>query len=69
MSTDKNSFFVDAKRVIGMQCNGQSKKEKMINNYFVQSDWRTMVQNLELPYNVKLKAQVVTHRVLSGFKV
>jgi hypothetical protein len=29
-------------------------------NYFVQSDWRTMVQNLELPYNVQLKAQVVT---------
>jgi hypothetical protein len=28
MSTDKNSFVVDAKRVIGMQCNGQSKKEK-----------------------------------------
>jgi hypothetical protein len=28
MSTDKKSFFVDAKRVIGMQCNGQSKKEK-----------------------------------------
>jgi hypothetical protein len=28
MSTEKNSFFVDAKRVIGMQCNGQSKKEK-----------------------------------------
>jgi hypothetical protein len=22
-------------------------------NYFVQSDWRTMVQNLELPYNVE----------------
>ena len=32
MSTDKKSFFVDAKRVIGMQCNGQSKKEKMINS-------------------------------------
>jgi hypothetical protein len=36
MSTDKKSFFVDAKRVIGShiskkgrQCNGQSKKEKM----------------------------------------
>jgi hypothetical protein len=29
-------------------------------NYFVQSDWRTMVQNLELPYDVQLKAQVVT---------
>jgi hypothetical protein len=28
MSTDKKSFFVDAKRVIGMQ----SKKEKMINS-------------------------------------
>ena len=35
-------------------------------NYFVQSDWRTMVQNLELPYNVQLKAQVVTDRVPSG---
>ena len=32
MSTDKNFFFVDAKRVVGMQCNGQSKKEKMINS-------------------------------------
>ena len=32
MSTDKKSFFVDAKRVIGMQCNGQSEKEKMINS-------------------------------------
>jgi hypothetical protein len=32
MSTDKKSFFVDAKRVIGIQCNGQSKKEKMINS-------------------------------------
>jgi hypothetical protein len=30
--SDKNSFFVDAKRIIGMQCNGQSKKEKMINS-------------------------------------
>jgi hypothetical protein len=35
--------------------------------YFVQSDWRIMVENLELPYNVKLKAQVVTDRVPSGF--
>jgi hypothetical protein len=34
MSTNKKSFFVDAKRVIGMQCNGQSKKEKMINSGF-----------------------------------
>jgi len=39
MSTDEKSFFVDAKRVIGShksktgrQCNGQSKKEKMINS-------------------------------------
>ena len=32
MSTDKESFFVDANRVIGMQCNGQSKKEKLINS-------------------------------------
>ena len=32
MSTDKKSLFVDAKRVIGMQCSGQSKKEKMINS-------------------------------------
>jgi hypothetical protein len=38
-STDKKSLFVDAKRVIGShkskmgrQCNGQSKKEKMINS-------------------------------------
>jgi hypothetical protein len=37
--------------------------------YFVQSDWRIIVKNLELPYNVKLKTQVVTDRVLSGFKV
>jgi hypothetical protein len=35
---------------------------------FVRSDWRIMVQNLELPYNVKLKAQVVTDRVPSDFK-
>jgi hypothetical protein len=34
--------------------------------YFVQSD---IVKNLELPYNVKLKTQCVTDRVLSGFKV
>jgi hypothetical protein len=32
MSTEKKSFFVDAKRVIGMQCNGQSKKEKRKNS-------------------------------------
>ena len=39
MSTDKKSFFVDAKRAIGShnsktgrQCNGQSKKEKMVNS-------------------------------------
>jgi hypothetical protein len=32
MSTDKKRFFVDAKGVIGMQCNGQSKKEKTINS-------------------------------------
>ena len=36
--------------------------------YFVQSDWLIIVQNLELPYNVKLKTQVVTDRVPSGFK-
>ena len=36
--------------------------------YFVQSDWRIIVNNLELPYNVKLKTQVVTDKVLSGFK-
>jgi hypothetical protein len=35
--------------------------------YFVQSDWRIIVKNLEMPYNVKLKTQVVTNRVLSGF--
>ena len=28
MSTDKKRFFVDAKRVIEMQCSGQSKNEK-----------------------------------------
>ena len=32
--------------------------------YFVQSDWLIIVQNLELPYNVKLKTPVVTDRVL-----
>ena len=37
--------------------------------YFVQSDWRIIVKNLELPYNVKLKTQFVTDRVLSWFKV
>jgi hypothetical protein len=36
--------------------------------YFVQSDWLIIVQNLELPYNAKLKTQVVTDRVPSGFK-
>ena len=36
--------------------------------YFVQSDWLFIVQNLELPYNAKLKTQVVTDRVPSGFK-
>ena len=36
--------------------------------YFVQSDWRIIAKNLELPYNVKLKTQFVTDRVLSGFK-
>ena len=36
--------------------------------YFVQSDWRIIVKNMELPYNVKLKTQVVTDKVLSGFK-
>jgi hypothetical protein len=35
--------------------------------YFVQSDWRIIVKNLELPYNVKLKTQVVTDRVPSRF--
>ena len=33
--------------------------------YFIQSDWRIIVQNLELPYNAKLKTQVVTDRVPS----
>jgi hypothetical protein len=37
--------------------------------YFVQSDWRIIAKNLELPYNVKLTTQFVTDRVLSGFKV
>jgi len=32
MSTDKKFCFVDANRVIGMQCNGQSKKDKVINS-------------------------------------
>ena len=36
--------------------------------YFVKSDWLIIVQNLELPYNAKLKTQVVTDRVPSGFK-
>ena len=36
--------------------------------YFVQSDWLIIVQNLKLTYNVKLKTQVVTDRVPSGFK-
>ena len=36
--------------------------------YFVQSDWLIIVQNLELPYNAKLKTEVVTDRVPSGFK-
>ena len=27
--------------------------------YFVQSDWRIIVKNMELPYNVKLKTQVL----------
>ena len=40
MSTD-NSFFVDAKRVIGMQYNGQSKKEKMINNGLKKTTQKT----------------------------
>ena len=40
---DKKSFLVDAKRVIGnhksktgKQCNGQSKKEKMINSGLIK---------------------------------
>ena len=41
MSTDKKSFFVDAKRVIGMQCNGQSKKEKMINSGLKKNTQKT----------------------------
>jgi hypothetical protein len=39
--------------------------------YFVQSDWRIIVKNLELPYNVKRKTQVVTYssvRVLSRIR-
>ena len=44
MSTDKKSFFVDAKRVIGMQ----SKKEKMINSGLKKTtqkaeDWATRI--------------------------
>ena len=35
--------------------------------YVVQSDCRIVIQSLELPCNVKLKAQVVTDRVPSGF--
>ena len=27
--------------------------------YFAQSDWRIIVKNMELPYNVKLKTQVL----------
>ena len=27
----------------------------VVFKYFVQSDWRIVVQTLELPYNVKLK--------------
>jgi hypothetical protein len=37
-----------------------NRKEK----FFVDA---IMVQNLELPYNVQLKAQVVTDRVPAGF--
>jgi hypothetical protein len=35
--------------------------------YVVQSDWLIIVKNLELPYNVKLKTQVVTDRILSRY--
>jgi hypothetical protein len=48
MSTDKNSFFVNAKSVIGMQCNGQSKKEKMINSGLKKNyteNWRLSSTN------------------------
>jgi hypothetical protein len=41
MSTDKKSFFADAKRVIEMQCNGQSKKEKMINSGLKKTTQKT----------------------------
>jgi hypothetical protein len=37
--------------------------------YCVQSDWMIIVYNLELPCNVRLKIQVVTDRVSSGFEV
>jgi hypothetical protein len=41
--------------------------------YFVQSDWRIIVKNLELPYNVKLKKDSNRHRqssvwILSGIR-
>ena len=41
MSTDKKSCFVDAKRVIGMQCNGQSKNENMINSGLKKNTQKT----------------------------
>jgi hypothetical protein len=34
--------------------------------YFVQSDWLIIVQNLELPYNAKLKTQVVSSNPAHG---
>jgi hypothetical protein len=47
MSTDKKSFFVDAKRVIGMQCNGQSKKEKMINSGLKKTTQKTEIMQVK----------------------
>jgi hypothetical protein len=46
MSTDKKSFFVDAKRVIGMQCNGQSKNEKMIDKQWSKKKIHRKLQRL-----------------------
>ena len=68
-------FFLEKNHTPPFKLNGRSltilnyfRQILVAFKYFVQTDWLIIVHNLELPYTIKLKTQVVTDRVPSGFK-
>ena len=67
MSTVKKIFFVDAKRVIGMQCNGQTKKDKIINSGPQKTVQKTENWAARIPLKTRLESLVLHCIAVPGF--